>query len=133
MQTPDNTRNPVSINEDGLVPAPWRLPCKNGVIDLRTGEPEPLPADPCPAAIPHEYHGPETPCPVWEQSLREIFPGSAMQIKCFQRMCGQALVNRVDRPVMMTMTGPGGNGKSLVGQTLSGILGPSDSHRKNGF
>ena len=124
MQKLSTGENPPATNEDALSPDPWRLPCKNGMINLRTGELEPFPAHPCPRLIPHEYHGMETPCPIWEQALLEIFSGLELQVKCFQRMCGQALVGRVERPMMVVMTGRGCNGKSLVVQTLSKVLGP---------
>jgi len=114
----------LAIKGDEIDAKPWLLACKNGVIDLRTGELEPgRQKDYLLKASPVEWNGIDAPCPLWEKSLLEIFSEKQPIVDCFQRVCGYAAVGKVVQSILVVMTGRGRNGKSIIVETLSKAFG----------
>jgi putative DNA primase/helicase len=119
------SENPLSIKGDEIDKKPWMLPCKNGVINLKTGELEVgKQKDFLLKSSPVSWRGIEEPCPVWEQTLLEIFSDNQEVVDCFQRVCGYAMIGKVIQSLLIVMTGKGRNGKSLLVETISKTLGP---------
>jgi P4 family phage/plasmid primase-like protien len=90
------------------------LGVKNGVVDLRSGAL--LPADPkmritltagC-------NYDPEAKCPVFEQTLREVFFDDADMVEYVTRTFGYALLGEPKEDIMFIAFGNGANGKSTV-------------------
>jgi putative DNA primase/helicase len=61
---------------------------------------------------------------LWEQTLLEIFSGNTALVDFFRRVCGYAMVGEVHQSILVVMTGRGRNGKSLIVEVLSKVLGP---------
>ncbi|MCP4021715.1 MAG: DNA primase, partial [Desulfobacteraceae bacterium] len=114
------SKNALAIIGDQIDQKPWLLACKNGVINLKTGELETgRQKNYLVKASPVEWAGIDAPCEVWENALQEIFSGNQNLIDFFQRVCGYSLIGAVIESIMVVMTGRGRNGKSLIIETIS--------------
>ncbi|MDX9963956.1 phage/plasmid primase, P4 family [Desulfobacter postgatei] len=102
---------------------PYALPCKNGVVDLRTGDLKPgRPEQYLKAACPTEYHK-SAVCKQFERSLMEIC-GNDTELFCYiQRMLGQALVGANLEHKLFILWGAGRNGKDTLLETIKFVLG----------
>ena len=102
---------------------PLLLGCKNGVIDLRTGDllfssPEQL----ITKAVDSEYD-PEACCPRWERFLRDVTLGDSDTVDYLQKMAGYFLTGEVGEEVLHFFHGFGRNGKSVFANVLTRLLG----------
>lgn len=115
---------PLAITGDELDQQPWLLPCKNGVIDLRTGELRPgTPGDLLSKASPIEYRGFDEECPEWEKFLLSIQPDD--EVRDFMHMLlGYSISGLTMEQFIAIFIGPGRNGKGLLFEMLEEILGP---------
>jgi len=119
-----NPLNALQISGDQLDQKPWLLACKNGVINLRTGDMGPgRPEDYLIRASQIEYTGIETPAPVWEKTLHEIFEDEDM-ILYLQRLLGYAITGMTIEPVLPVFFGHGRNGKTTLVEIIGHVLGP---------
>lgn len=118
--------DPLAIHGRELDQKPWLLPCKNGVIDLKTGEIRPgRPEDFLMKACPTEYRGIDEPRKAWEKALMEIFEDDDLMVSYMQRLFGMSLVGATFEHIFAVLTGPGGrNGKGTIVETVSHVLGP---------
>ena len=119
--------DPMAIDGSEIDQKPWLLPCANGVIDLKTGELLPgRQKDFLWKASPVEYpeNGIKANCELWEKTLFEIFSGNQNLVDFFRRVCGYAIVGEVSESILVVMTGRGRNGKSMIVETISKVLGP---------
>jgi putative DNA primase/helicase len=101
------------------------LPCRNGVIDLATGELHPgRQSDYLKSTAPLEYPGIHAEAPAWEKFLLEIFGGNQETVSYLQKILGYAITGKVVEHVFIVFFGPEGrNGKSTLIGTLSHVLG----------
>lgn len=112
------------LKGDELDQKPWIAACLNGEIDLITGcLQKGRQKNYISKHSPVEFKGIETPCPTWEKTILEIFSGNIVLVEFFQRICGCALVGEVVHSFIVVLTGRGRNGKSLVIETLSNVMG----------
>jgi putative DNA primase/helicase len=103
---------------------PWLLGCKNGVVDLHTGEIRPgRPEDYIKTVAPTEWQGLDYPAPAWERFLSEIFNGDTHLVSYMQRLLGMALIGSSSECVFPILWGRGRNGKSTLLETLGYVLG----------
>lgn len=102
------------------------LPCRNGVIELATGELLPgRQSDYLKSAAPLEYPGLHAEAPTWEKFLLEIFGGDQETVSYLQAILGYASSGRSIEHVFVVWYGPEGrNGKSTLIGILSHVLGP---------
>ncbi|WP_050775256.1 hypothetical protein [Desulfonatronospira thiodismutans] len=90
---------------------PWKLPCANGVLDLKNGNlREGRPDDYLRSACPTSFN-PEAEAPTWEKALQEIFAEDKELINFVQRVLGMALVGDTVEHKMIVLWGCGRNGK----------------------
>lgn len=116
--------NPMAITGDEIDKHPWKLACANGVLNLRTGEMEPgRREDYLFRASPVQWAGIDTPAPVWEKTLGEIFEDNKSLIDFVQRIFGLALAGESMRSMLVVLAGIGRNGKSTIIETTAEILG----------
>jgi putative DNA primase/helicase len=116
--------NPLSIKNADIDTKPWLIPCRNGVVDLRTGKRHDGRAeDYLLRAIPHNYEGFDTPAPVWEKTLTEIFNNNQSTIDFLQRLLGYVLMGNPREHVFVVMWGIGRNGKGIIMGALFHVLG----------
>ena len=113
----------MTIGVADLDANPWMLNCVNGVVDLHSG-----------ALLPHspanfitrmsgaEYN-PDAKCPRWLAVLDRAFASDALLIAYFQRLSGVFLTADVTVQEFWVAHGEGNNGKSVILDTLIGVMG----------
>lgn len=103
---------------------PWLLCCKNGVIDLKTGNHRPGKSnDYIKTVAPVQWKGLETPCPKWERFLNEIFEGNLELIAYVRRLLGYGITGKSTEHIFPVLEGQGRNGKGVILETLKCTLG----------
>lgn len=113
----------LAIATDDMDADPWLFNCLNGTIDLRTGQLRPHdPADYITKLAPVEYD-PDAPCPLFESFLQRTFDGDHDLIAFVQRWHGHSLTGDVREQYLPIYHGEGNNGKSVLLDTLCGIMG----------
>jgi putative DNA primase/helicase len=115
----------IAVLPDTLDQHPMLLPCRNGTLDLTTGQL--LPPDPAhhlTQRIDIDYD-PAATCPQWERFLDRIMGGNGELIGFVQRLIGHALTGDVSGKYLVFLYGPSGNnGKSTMVETIMRLLGP---------
>ena len=121
--TPGINANSLTFDAD-----PWLLNCKNGTIDLRTGD---LlahnPEHRLTMLAPTEYH-PEATCPRWDQFLSEIFGGDEELIEYARRALAYSITGETSWQAWFLLHGRGENGKSRFVEVLRHVLGTDFCH-----
>jgi putative DNA primase/helicase len=94
-----------------------------GTVDLRTGVLRP--GDPSDGITKATAVAPSThtDCPVWQCFLRDISGDDAAVERFLQQWCGYALTADTSEHAILFVHGPGGNGKTVFLNTLTGIMG----------
>ena len=62
-------------------------------------------------------------CSRWKKFLKQVFEGDAEVIEFVQRWCGYLLTGSVKEQALLLLHGPGGNGKSVLINTVATIMG----------
>ena len=123
--------NPLVISGREWDSKPYTLPCKNGVVDLKTGEVrEGKPKDYIRTHVPHEWKGLNQECPNWEKFLSEILNNDAEMVSFVKRLLGYAITGKVKLHKFPVFWGKGRNGKGTLFETLKYVLG-SFVHKTN--
>jgi P4 family phage/plasmid primase-like protien len=104
-------------------PDPYLLNCRNGTVDLHTGELLEHRPDRWQSKLAPVEYDPECPTPVWDAFLERIFAGDQELIAFVQRAVGLSLVGQVIEHVLFVMYGGGGNGKGTFINVWLQILG----------
>jgi phage/plasmid-associated DNA primase len=103
--------------------APWAFNCRNGTLDLRTGE---LVVhrreDPLKSLSPIEYD-PGARCPLWLAFLKRIMCGNTKMIEYLRRAVGYTLTGLASEQCLFFCYGRGANGKSVFLETVMALLG----------
>ncbi len=112
---------------------PMLLGCKNGVIDLMTGEFRPGdPSDYIQKTAPTKWLGLNVAAPRFEQFLQEIFDGDQELIDFVQRLFGYGITGQNSEAVFAVLWGQGRNGKDTLLEALQHALGPDLADRVPG-
>ncbi len=99
------------------------LGCKNGVVELTTGDFRPgKPEDYIKTTAPTEWKGIDTPAPMWERFLKEIFDDDTELIDYIQRLLGYASTGKVTEHIFPILFGNGRNGKGTLLETMRYVL-----------
>lgn len=103
---------------------PELLVCGNGVVDLRTGafRGKGRPEDRITQHTAVEYDA-TAECPIWLQTLDEIFGGNKELETFFQTAVGYTMLGNPVEHVMFLPYGNGANGKSTIINTIRELLG----------
>lgn len=101
---------------------PLLLGTPAGTVDLRTGELRP--ATPEDNITKLTAVGPAATCLCrrWLQFLDETFGGDAETIRLVQQWCGYSLTGDIREHALLFGSGSGGNGKSVLLNTVTGIM-----------
>src|SRR5690349_18108549 len=101
---------------------PFLLGTPGGTVDLRTGQLRP--ADPADGVTKITAVAPaeRADCSRWLQFLNETFGGDAGLIRFLQQWCGYCLTGDVREHALVFGSGSGGNGKSVLVNTISGLM-----------
>jgi len=103
---------------------PYLLACKNGIIDLQTGEFRPgKPEDYIKTFAPTEWKGLECPSPSWEKFLMEVFDEEKELAEFMHRLLGYAISGLAVEHTISILYGEGRNGKGTLIEVLNDVLG----------
>jgi len=104
---------------------PMLLTCKNGCIDLEQGEFRAgKQSDFIRTISPTDWINYDTPCPIWEKFISEMFSNDQLVIDYVQRLFGYGITGLNTEHVFPIFWGPEGrNGKSTLFDTLKHVLG----------
>ncbi len=106
------------LDQDG-----WTLNCKNGVVDLKTGELKPHDrTQGITKLCPTEFNL-NAASPVWNQFLHDVFPDDDL-IQFVQRLFGYFLTGDVSEQKLALFWGTGANGKSTLLNAFMDTIGP---------
>ena len=115
----------LGISGDDWDLNPYLLGCRNGTIELRTGELRGGdPKDYIKSIAPTEYLGSDEPCPTFTDFLNSTFNNDTGLISFVQRMLGSALLGKAVDHSFFIMWGRGRNGKGTLLQAVADVLGP---------
>lgn len=113
----------IAISMTALDSNPWILNTPGGIVDLTTGKVGP--ADPdalCTksTAVVADFGG---ACPEWKRFLAEV-TGNDRELESYlQRLAGYSLTGSTEEQSLVFVHGPGGNGKSVFLNVVSGVMG----------
>ena len=113
---------PLAESGRGFDEDPWLLGVPNGVLDLETGTLRPGERDDritMSCAVPYDA---DAVCPRWEQVIADIFPTDELR-RYFHKSVGYSLTGFTSEQCLWILHGTGGNGKSLVMNTIRETLG----------
>jgi putative DNA primase/helicase len=118
----DLAQSMIGIESKDLDSDPFVFNCRNGILDLRTGQLRKHD----PGALltnlsPVEYIK-DAPCPRWQQFLEEVFAGKKKLISYMQRALGCALTGVPEKAVFF-LIGNGDNGKTTMLEVFRYIIG----------
>ncbi|SKA84116.1 DNA primase family protein [Desulfobaculum bizertense] len=116
--------DPLAIKGDEIDQEQWLLACKNGVIDLQTGEfRDGKPEDFILKASTVRWEGIDCPAPNWEKFLLEIMSDDAEMVDYLRRLFGSTLRGGDKEHILPMFFGDGRNGKTVLVEMVSEVLG----------
>ncbi len=120
----------LAESEPGIPAAPdqfdqhrWLLNCRNGTLNLRTGELRAHERDDLLTRLAPVAYEPGAGCPTFLAFLDRIMAGNEGLIRFLQRAIGYSLTADTSERVLMILHGEGRNGKSTLLEVIRGILG----------
>jgi putative DNA primase/helicase len=99
---------------------PWLLNTPGGVVDLRTGEMREHRADDYMTKLTAVAPGGE--CPLWQKFMTEVTGRDTNLQNYLKRVAGYCLTGVTSEQELFFCYGPGGNGKGVWTETLSGVM-----------
>ncbi len=102
---------------------PFLLNVINGTIDLRTGELRPHRREDNITKLAPVRYDPDAVCPRFEAFLDRVFAGNGALARYVQKLLGMSLTGDITEHVMPIFYGAGANGKSVMLDTVMGIMG----------
>jgi putative DNA primase/helicase len=118
----------LGISGDEWDLKPWLLPCRNGVVDLRTGDlHHGRQEDYLKTFCPTDYQQQGTIRPTWERTLMDILQHDQAPDRDLyffvQRLFGCALIGEVIEHILPIFYGIGRNGKDTILSAIHHVLG----------
>ena len=117
-------------NEQGMAtsaansdPDSWLLNCKNGTLDLHTGELRTFRREDLITKMCSVRFDPKAACPSFLRFLDGIFNGNPALIAYVQKAFGYALTGTVTEKVIFCLHGDGNNGKTTLLEAFRYVLG----------
>lgn len=123
----------IAITYNQFDSYPWELNTPGGIIDLTTGEltpPDPDKLHTRTTKVTPDFNADNH---VWETYLKTTFPGHPELIDYLQRLIGYTAVGRVKEHILPFAYGSGANGKSVLMETMTGILNDYAATTPSGF
>ncbi len=118
----DRAKSELPATPDEFNQAIHLLNCKNGTLDLRTGELHPhSPADMLTRCLKIDYN-PLAPCPKWLQFIQSIFSNESSLIAFIQQALGMSLSGDGSEQCLFICHGGGSNGKTTLLEAVRIIL-----------
>lgn len=113
----------LGVSVDEFDADPSKINCKNGLVDLKTGELVPHSAAHMVTKSTAVDYNPAARSPTWERFLNDIFQGDVELIEWIKVALGYSLTGNVDEQVFFTLFGMGANGKTVLTELMLRILG----------
>ncbi len=114
----------LGVNGNNFDANPYLLACENGVLDLRTGQlRDGRHNDWLSKRCPVQWQGIDSPAEAWDQALLEIMDGSQDMVDFLRRALGYCALGINPENVFFVLAGQGRNGKSLLVETISWVMG----------
>lgn len=101
----------------------WLLTCRNGTLDLRTGQLQPHDRGHLLTRLVDTDYDPDATCPTWTAFLSQVMAGSEALASYLQRAVGYALTGSTGEQAMFLLYGTGANGKSTFLEALRDLFG----------
>lgn len=114
---------PIADAGDNWDTNPMLLSCKNGVVDLTTGELRAGTPEDRITMCTNVAYDVGADCPRWDQFVQEIFEGDDALIAYVRRALGYSITGSTKEQVMFFCFGQGANGKSVLFSTIRNLLG----------
>ncbi len=121
------TRLGVPVLVEELDRDPWLFNCRNGTLDLRTGELRPHRREDLITKMCDVDFDPEAAAPLWFETLRLFFRDDPDLLDYWNRLCGCFVVGTVRDHILPICYGSGANGKSTILGSLLETFGPDYS------
>lgn len=119
---------PMPIKSEQLDKDPFLLNCKNGTVNLKTGELQPhKKEDYITKIIPVNYDS-DAKCPEWTAFLNQIMDNKQDLISFLQRSIGYSLTGSTKEQCMFILHGNGANGKSTFLGAIRELMGQYTTH-----
>ncbi len=116
------TEEGIVVTPDDLDADPFLLNCRNGVLDLRTGQLGPHDPALLLTKMTGAAYDPEAPGAEFAKFLERVQPDEAMR-SFLARLLGHALEGRVVSHLLPIFHGAGANGKSTLLEAVAAALG----------
>ena len=113
----------LAIKTERLDHNPMLLGCRNGVLDLRTGQLRKHRRDDFITKCAGAAYDPKATSPTWSRFLARIFRQHPEAIPYMQRLAGYWLTGCTDPALLAVLWGGGANGKSTLVATIRAALG----------
>lgn len=117
----------VRIAPDHLDADPYLLNTPAGIVDLRTGTMQEHDPRLLQSKVTQVSPDRDLPTPIFDRFLRETFRDDDAVIDYVRVLLGYALIGDVREHVLPIATGPGGNGKGVLFDTVTAIIGDVDT------
>lgn len=114
-------RDLLAVTQDELDPDHHVLNCRNGLLDLRTGELRPAEPEDLVTKLVDVDYDPEAKDDVWERVLRELLAEGDRD--WLQKWFGYCLTGDTSEKAICCLHGPADSGKSTLMETFRLILG----------
>ena len=102
----------------------WRVACKNGILDIRTGQIRAgRPEDYIRRQINTEWLGFDAKCPVFDKFMNDIFMSDIELIRFVLRLFGYALTGTAKEHIFVMLYGKGRNGKDTLMEIIHHVFG----------
>ena len=113
----------VAVTTEQLDADQWLLNVLNGTINLCSGELRPHHRDDLITKIAPVQFDPEAKAPLWQSFIERIFDGDNELIQYVQRVQGMCLTGDIREQYLFVYHGEGGNGKSVLLDSICGLMG----------
>jgi putative DNA primase/helicase len=123
VQTLAQAHRHIAATIDQWDADPWVLNTPAGIVDLRTGEMLGRTAEDYVTKLTGTAPAAKADCPMWRAFVARIFAESEELISYVQRVLGYGLTGVTTEHAMFFGHGPGRNGKSVLVDTVAGIMG----------
>lgn len=120
----------IPAEPDQLDADPWLLNCRNGTLDLRTGELREHRREDLITKLVDVDYDLAAACPTWLALLERILPSERLRL-FLQRALGYSLTGDTREQVLFMCIGAGANGKTTTLEGCSRVLG--DYGRRTDF
>lgn len=120
----------VVVDEHQLDRHPWRLNCRNGTLDLKTGELSPHSRRDLITKCATAEYDPDAKAPCWEAFLERILPDRDVR-QFLQRATGYALSGSITEQCLFLLLGGGSNGKTTYIEAIRSLLGKDYARTAN--